>query len=67
LKKLRAACGKANDAVVWTVQAEAEKERAKQASAAESLRLAEEVKARREAVRREAGLPVESASSEGSR
>ncbi|KAG7291824.1 assembly factor cbp4 [Staphylotrichum longicolle] len=56
-----------SDKPIWTVQAEAEKERAKQASAAESLRLAEEVKARREAMRREAGLPVETGSSEGSR
>jgi hypothetical protein len=59
-------CG-ANEDIVWTVQAEAEKERAKQASVAESLRLADEVKARREAMRREAGLPAESGSSEGGR
>jgi hypothetical protein len=50
----------ANESLVWTVQAEAEKERAKQASAVEAVKLAEEVKARKEAVRREAGLPVES-------
>ncbi|KAK4042494.1 hypothetical protein C8A01DRAFT_13890 [Parachaetomium inaequale] len=56
-----------SDKPIWTVQAEAEKERAKQASVAESLKLADEVKARREAMRREAGLPAESGSSEGSR
>ncbi|KAK4151336.1 hypothetical protein C8A00DRAFT_36036 [Chaetomidium leptoderma] len=56
-----------SDKPIWTVQAEAEKERAKQAAAAESLRMAEEVKTRKEAMRREAGLPVESTSPEGSR
>ncbi len=59
-------CSRANRCAVWTLQAEAEKERLKQASNAESLKLAEEVKARRDAMRREAGLPVESGS-EGSR
>lgn len=58
-----AACDEANESLVWTVQAEAEKERAKQASAAEAVRLAEEVKARKEAMRKEAGLPVESGES----
>ena len=53
--------------IVWTVQAEAEKEQARQALAAESLKLAEEVKARREAMRREAGLPTESESPSGTR
>jgi len=52
-----------NPVLVWTVQAEAEKERAKQASATEALKLAEEVKARKEAMRREAGLPVSSETS----
>ncbi|KAL2181018.1 uncharacterized protein P884DRAFT_266840 [Thermothelomyces heterothallicus CBS 202.75] len=56
-----------SDKPIWTVQAEAEKERAKQASIAESLKLAEEVKARREAIRREAGLPTESTSSSDTR
>lgn len=54
-------------AAVWTVQAEAEKERARQASA-EAVRLAEEAKTRRDAIRREAGLPAQSGVSEsGSR
>ena len=45
---------------VWTVQAEAEeKERQQRAQVQKSLALAEEVKARKEAMRREAGLPVE--------
>lgn len=48
---------------VWIVQAEAEREKARQASAAEAVKAAEEFKARREAMRREAGLPVEPASS----
>ena len=63
---LKVTCSRANRCAVWTVQAEAEKERAKQASAADSLKLADEVKARRDAMRREAGLPVESGP-EGSR
>lgn len=46
--------------LVWTVQAEAEeKERQQRASVQKSLALAEEVKARKEAMRREAGLPLE--------
>ncbi|KAK3298531.1 assembly factor CBP4 [Chaetomium fimeti] len=49
-----------SDKPIWTVQAEAEKERVKQASIAEALKAAEEVKARKEAMRREAGLPTES-------
>ncbi|KAK4125319.1 CBP4-domain-containing protein [Parathielavia appendiculata] len=52
-----------SDKPIWLVQAEAEKERTKQASVAESLKLAEEMKARREAMRREAGLPVQASSS----
>ncbi|KAH6630446.1 hypothetical protein B0J18DRAFT_488233 [Chaetomium sp. MPI-SDFR-AT-0129] len=52
-----------SDKPIWTVQAEAEKEEAKQASIAASLKLADEIKAKREAIRREAGLPVEPASS----
>ncbi|KAL2198510.1 hypothetical protein P885DRAFT_32967 [Corynascus similis CBS 632.67] len=56
-----------SDKPIWTVQAEAEKEQARQALAAESLKLAEEVKARREAMRREAGLPTESESPSGTR
>ncbi|KAL2127951.1 hypothetical protein VTI74DRAFT_9928 [Chaetomium olivicolor] len=56
-----------SDKPIWVVQAEAEKERAKQASVAEAVKLAEEVKARREAIRKEAGLPVESGSESGSR
>ncbi|KAJ4298710.1 Assembly factor cbp4 [Collariella sp. IMI 366227] len=47
-----------SDKPIWVVQAEAE-EKAKQASAAQSVKLAEEVKARREAMRKEAGLPAE--------
>lgn len=41
---------------VWIVQAE-EAEKAKQAKVLESLKLAEDVKAQKEAMRREAGLP----------
>jgi hypothetical protein len=48
-----------NMKTVWTVQAEAiEQER--QAKLQESLRLAEEMKARKEDMRREAGLPPSS-------
>ncbi|EGS22961.1 uncharacterized protein CTHT_0014400 [Thermochaetoides thermophila DSM 1495] len=47
---------------------EAEKEQARNASVAEALKMAEEIKARKEAIRREAGLPAQSGSSEaGSR
>ena len=60
-------CFSTNQDVVWTVQAEAEKERVRQASIAESLKAAEELKARKEAMRREVGLPAESASSETTR
>ncbi|KAK4102970.1 CBP4-domain-containing protein [Parathielavia hyrcaniae] len=57
-----------SDKPIWLVEAEAQKDQAKQASVAESLRLAEEMKARREAMRREAGLSFQSATStEGSR
>ncbi|EAQ89666.1 hypothetical protein CHGG_06285 [Chaetomium globosum CBS 148.51] len=56
-----------SDKPIWTVQAEAEKERVRQASIAESLKAAEELKARKEAMRREVGLPAESASSETTR
>ncbi|AEO65311.1 uncharacterized protein THITE_2112176 [Thermothielavioides terrestris NRRL 8126] len=52
-----------SDKPIWIVQAEAEKERARQA-AAEAARMAEEAKARREAIRREAGLPAQPVSSE---
>ncbi|SPQ19444.1 282b41eb-ffae-47bc-beb5-d23dc8b98b64 [Thermothielavioides terrestris] len=52
-----------SDKPIWIVQAEAEKERARQA-AAEAVRMAEEAKARREAIRREAGLPAQPVSSE---
>lgn len=46
--------------IVWTVQAEAEeKERQQRASVQKSLELAEEIKARKEAMRREAGLAPE--------
>lgn len=46
--------------LVWTVQAEAEeRERQQRASVQKSLALADEVKARKEAMRREAGLPLE--------
>jgi hypothetical protein len=54
------------ESTVWVVQAEEEAEavRLKQAStAAEAKRLAEETKAKREAMRKEAGLPVASGSS----
>lgn len=50
----------ANGLAVWLVQAEAERQ-AKEARIQESLRIADEVKARKEAMRREAGLPVDSA------
>ncbi|GAB1311671.1 Assembly factor cbp4 [Madurella fahalii] len=53
-----------SDKPIWAVQAEAEKERERQASISQTIKMAEEVKARREAMRREAGLPVEAASSE---
>ncbi|KAK4181435.1 hypothetical protein QBC36DRAFT_318067 [Triangularia setosa] len=53
-----------SDKPIWILQAEEEKANAantvRQQKLAESLRLAEEVKARREAMRKEAGLPVES-------
>ncbi|KAM7222794.1 Cbp4 [Rhypophila decipiens] len=45
-----------SDKPIWIVQAE-EAEKAKQAKVLESLKLAEEVKAQKEAIRREAGLP----------
>ncbi|KAK4219071.1 hypothetical protein QBC37DRAFT_411181 [Rhypophila decipiens] len=45
-----------SDKPIWIVQAE-EAERAKHAKVLESLKLAEEVKAQKEAIRREAGLP----------
>lgn len=53
-----------SDKPIWILQAEEEKasatNMARQQKLAESLRLAEEVKARREAMRKEAGLPVDS-------
>ncbi|KAL2117879.1 hypothetical protein VTJ04DRAFT_7539 [Mycothermus thermophilus] len=49
-----------SDKPIWIVQAEAEKEKERRAKAEAALELAEEVKARRDAIRREAGLPVES-------
>ncbi|KAL2261025.1 hypothetical protein VTK26DRAFT_4787 [Humicola hyalothermophila] len=51
-----------SDKPIWIVQAEEEK--AKQKSVADAIKMAEEIKARKEAMRREAGLPVESGSSE---
>ncbi|KAK4200617.1 hypothetical protein QBC40DRAFT_306587 [Triangularia verruculosa] len=55
-----------SDKPIWILQAEEEKAHAansaRQQKLAESLRLAEEVKARREAMRKEAGMPVESGS-----
>jgi hypothetical protein len=47
------------DAPVWVVREQAERE-AREAKIQEGLKLAEEVKARREAMRKEAGLPVNS-------
>ncbi|KAK4108762.1 CBP4-domain-containing protein [Canariomyces notabilis] len=52
-----------SDKPIWAVQAEAEKEREKQASIAETVKMAEEIKARREAMRKEAGLPAQPDSS----
>ncbi|KAK4648920.1 Assembly factor cbp4 [Podospora bellae-mahoneyi] len=53
-----------SDKPIWILQAEEEKANAtnmaRQQKLAESLRLAEEVKARREAMRKETGLPVDS-------
>jgi len=46
-------------ATVWVVQAEAEKEQARKAAAAQALRLAEETKAREE-MRKEVGLEPKS-------
>ncbi|KAK4232248.1 hypothetical protein QBC38DRAFT_463547 [Podospora fimiseda] len=48
---------------IWVVQKEDEDERIRQKKLQDTLKLAEEVKARREQMRREAGLPVESESS----
>ncbi|KAK3397855.1 putative cytochrome c reductase assembly factor [Sordaria brevicollis] len=49
-----------SDKPIWTVQAEAEeKERQQRAQVQKSLELAEEIKARKEAMRREAGLAPE--------
>ncbi|KAK3990299.1 hypothetical protein QBC44DRAFT_65726 [Cladorrhinum sp. PSN332] len=45
---------------IWVVQREEEDEKNKQKRLQETLKLAGEVKARREQMRREAGLPVES-------
>ncbi|KAL2269043.1 hypothetical protein VTJ83DRAFT_3889 [Remersonia thermophila] len=53
-----------SDKPIWIVMEEAEKEKARKKKAEEALKLAEEVKARRDALRKEAGLPVDS---EGSR
>lgn len=48
-----------SDKPIWIVQAE-EEEKAKQAKVQEAIRMAEEIKARKEAMRREAGLSTES-------
>ncbi|KAL2023580.1 hypothetical protein VTK56DRAFT_2188 [Thermocarpiscus australiensis] len=56
-----------SDKPIWIVQAEAEKEKARQASVSDAVRMAEEAKARREALRKEAGLPPESGSEPGNR
>ncbi|KAK4136988.1 CBP4-domain-containing protein [Trichocladium antarcticum] len=47
-----------SDKPIWVAQAEAE-ETAKQASIAEAVKMAEELKARKEAMRKEAGLSVQ--------
>jgi hypothetical protein len=46
---------------VWAVQAAEEKKKATQASLTDAMKMAEEAKARKEALRREAGLPVDTA------
>ncbi|KAK4168637.1 hypothetical protein QBC43DRAFT_309319 [Cladorrhinum sp. PSN259] len=48
---------------IWIVQREEEEETRRQKKLDETLKLAQEVKERREAIRREAGLPVETETS----
>ncbi|KAK3898938.1 nascent polypeptide-associated complex subunit beta [Staphylotrichum tortipilum] len=49
-----------SDKPIWVVQAEAEKNQGRKAATAEALRLAEEAKARKEEMRKEAGLSTKS-------